>query len=217
MKKPTAIAVLSALALSLAGTGMAAAMGGTTEVTIQNTSHVVMTPPLIALSSRELPIFEVGTPASTALEEVAEGGDTTALATLLEDHGARVTRLDTPILPGESVTVTVPGFRRKGFVSAVSMLLPTNDAFVAFKNIPLQRRDTTKAQGQSYDAGTEANDEICASIPGPHCGGVGFDPARSDSVNQVLPHPGIHGEGELSAMLYDWADPVGILTARPLR
>ncbi len=48
---------------------------------------------------------------------------------------------------------------------------------------------------QAYDAGTEINDEVCASIPGGlSCGGgEGYNP--EDGEGFVHPHPGLHGEG----------------------
>jgi hypothetical protein len=65
---------------------------------------------------------------------------------------------------------------------------------------------------KAHDAGTEMNDEVCASIPGPQCGGEGFNAEGGEGL--VAPHAGIHGEGELSRMLYNWGEPVAKVTVR---
>lgn len=62
----------------------------------------------------------------------------------------------------------------------------------------------------AYDAGTEADDELCAHIPGPPtvCGGEGFNPSQEGDVNFLHIHAGIHGVGDLSAATFDWRNPV---------
>ena len=64
------------------------------------------------------------------------------------------------------------------------------------------------------DAGTEINDEDCNSIFGPlSCGGG--EGCRMDSGEGfVYPHPGIHGEKEISPAEFIWADPVAMVTTR---
>lgn len=88
------------------------------------------------------------------------------------------------------------------------MAINTNDCFVALNSIKI-------GQGEEYDlngldSGTEANDELCANIPGPAC-------AMVDSVNEMEPgpdegvvhvHRGFHGVGDLSAAAYDWRNPM---------
>ena len=67
----------------------------------------------------------------------------------------------------------------------------------------------------AYDSGTEENDELCNNIPGPQCGGDGFDEA--DGEGYVVPHAGLHGEAELERKLYSWGDPVAMVTIRMMR
>ena len=74
--------------------------------------------------------------------------------------------------PGESVTFTIDtaeGFRR---LSLAAMLIPTNDSFVALDSVRLPDNQET-FYVPAYDAGSELNDEVCANIPGPVCGGEG--------------------------------------------
>jgi len=63
---------------------------------------------------------------------------------------------------------------------------------------------------KSFDAGTEFNDENCTNIPGPQCGGEGFNSAR-EANNFVKPHPGIQGFSDVSAQTYNWGEPVAYI------
>jgi len=92
------------------------------------------------------------------------------------------------------------------------MLIPTNDGFFALNGEagPQGTHKSVTYYSPAYDAGGEANDELCANIPGPPnvCTGEGFNPSREGDVNFVHIHPGIHGIGDLSAAKYDWRNPV---------
>ncbi|MDQ7075085.1 MAG: spondin domain-containing protein [Gammaproteobacteria bacterium] len=133
--------------------------------------------------------------ASVALEQLAEGGDNSALLadadanadTVLTQSGAGV------IPPGgfESVTVTLDQATR---MSLVTMLVNTNDAFTGLNTLSLAAMnvdDTLSRAVTAYDAGTELNDELMSNIPGPAAGGEGFNAARNDRVDKVLVHAGV--------------------------
>ena len=69
----------------------------------------------------------------------------------------------------------------------------------------------------AYDAGTERNDELCGSIPGPsfvECGGSGGGAQVGDGEGVVTVHSGIHGIGDLEPSLRDWDNPVARVTIR---
>ena len=67
-----------------------------------------------------------------------------------------------------------------------------------------------------YDAGSEPNDELCASIPDPPCGGEGGSPnAGGEGFAHV--QAGIHGIGDLSAADYDWRNPVATIKVERVR
>lgn len=54
--------------------------------------------------------------------------------------------------------------------------------------------------------GTEDNNELCSSIPGPAC-----DPdntADGDGEDFIHIHRGVHGVGDISEDAYDWRNPV---------
>jgi len=183
---------------------------GIKKVKITNISNAVLTPPVVALCKKRMrPIARVGKPASVELESLAEGGDTTGLTILFEDNGCHVGMSETPVLPGNTVTVEVAG-RRNHYLHIASMLLPTNDAFIytsgkKVKNVIRRGGIALK----SYDAGTEFNDELCAHIPGPlSCGGGEPFNADREEHNFVKPHPGLQGVGGVSVETYNWGEPV---------
>jgi hypothetical protein len=132
---------------------------------------------------------------------------------MFEAYNASVAQADTPILPGETLTLYVSG-QNKSRISLASMLLPTNDGFVALNSKRIKPNRVTTFLLPAYDAGTEDNDEDCANIPGPlSCGGgEGYNPEPGEGF--VYPHPGTHGDGGFSAADFSWADPVAMVTAR---
>ena len=60
----------------------------------------------------------------------------------------------------------------------------------------------------AYDTGSEANDELCADIPGPPRFGTALsDPADRDE-DYVHIRPGTHGEVNLASSMHCWRDAV---------
>ncbi len=187
------------------------------EITFTNiTHHVILTPPIIALSDQSVEIFRVGEPGSLGLAMLAEGGETDELRAELEAKGvSNIVQTSEPVMPGQSIMVEMVGDSRSR-LNLASMLLPTNDGFVAVNGRRVfDRSGKTMFRLGSHDAGTEMNDELCASIPGPQCGGEGFN--EEGGEGNVVPHPGIHGEGELSRRMYSWGEPVALVTVRAVR
>jgi len=164
------------------------------------------------------PVFVAGHAASPELEAVAEGGDTAPLAALLEGSGNTwdVASGDGLLMPGESVTLNLEAKNKFRYVSLVSMLIPTNDAFIGLSGIklPAERRKPVTVFVPAYDAGTEINDEFCDSIPGPVCGGEGM--SVEDGEGFVSVHRGIHGVADLPAETYDWRNPVASISIRKM-
>jgi hypothetical protein len=106
------------------------------------------------------------------------------------------------------------------------MLIPTNDSFVALEGVPLPVLGARDLHAPAYDAGTEANDQSCARIPGPRCGGAGYDPEPADGdEGHISISNGFHELGEvddagsevLGPFLYDWRNPVARVTVRRKR
>lgn len=230
MKSPltTSFCVSLAIACGLALTPSARADddpdGGRFEVTITNlTRGQQFTPILVASHKSTVKLFELGKPASPELQILAEQGNTAPLAAalaLLPGTGQVVSGSGLTN-PGTSVKLIVEGRRGFGFLSVAAMLIPTNDAFFALNGVPLPRgNDTLTLTAPAYDAGTERNDELCASIPGPffaECGGSGGGAAPGGGEGYVHIHAGIHGIGDLHAATRDWRNPVALITVRRMR
>lgn len=195
------------------------------EVTVTNlTRGQQFTPILVASHKESLDLFRLGAPASAGLAILAEEGNTSPLASELSARpetgnvvsGAGLTN------PGASVTLIVEGGGRFDHVSVAAMLIPTNDAFFAINGVPLPRgNQTLTLVAPAYDAGSERNDELCASIPGPNfaeCGGPGGGAAPAGGEEgYVHIHAGIHGIGDLPASVRDWRNPVALISIRRVR
>jgi hypothetical protein len=64
----------------------------------------------------------------------------------------------------------------------------------------------------ALDAGSEENNEDCASIPGPDCEGKGDNDNPGGGEGVVHVHRGFHGVGDLlPAQAYDWRNPMAIV------
>jgi len=191
----------------------------TYEVTITNiTAGQTFTPVLAATHRADIAFFELGQPASAELAALAEGGDIGPLGELLDSVPWLVqdTATNGALLgPGEAVTIEVTGSSRFNRLSFAGMLIPTHDTFVALDSMLLPNRSATTVV-RAYDAGSETNDELCANIPGPYCGGAPSSP-MDDGEGFVHVANGIHGIGDLAPEVFDWRNPVATVSVRRTR
>ena len=212
-------AILLGIALSFASSTVLAKDKKYYEVTIPNlTSNIVLSPILVASHRKGVKIFNLGEEASYELGRVAEGGDIVPMTDLLTANNEVVDVADSggPLGPGESVTVEVDAKHGAKYLTVASMILPTNDGFIALNGvkIPRSRHDLMTFYSPVYDAGTEVNDELCAHIPGPMCGGDPFSDAADSDEGYVHIHSGIHGNGDLLPEIYDWRNPAAKITIK---
>jgi hypothetical protein len=194
------------------------------EVTVTNVTYgQIFTPLLVVAHHPRVALFKVGQPASPQLEMLAEDGKTDPLKMLLARtpgvHGISVG--GAPLPPGHSTTMRVKG-HRDDQVSLAGMLIPTNDGFVAVNGAGPFDHGTQTIWVPGYDAGTEINDESCASIPGPHMecpGGMGSGGDPGDGEGFVRIHEGIHGVdgGDFEPADRDWRNPVAQVRIRRIR
>ena len=187
------------------------------EITVTNlTRGQSFTPILVATHKAGASLFTEGAPASPELAILAEGGNTAPLAVAL---GANPDVLGTTTIPGllapgKSITVKVKIGDRFDHVSMAAMLIPTNDGFFALNGVRGPKgQKLLSFESPAYDAGSEPNDELCASIPGPVCGGEGTSP-NAGGEGFVHIHAGIHGIGNLPAADRDWRNPVASITIK---
>lgn len=222
-KKQLVSSLLLATALISSGIAFAkkpTSQSSTTyEVTITNlTRGQAFTPILVTSHSADIQLFNLGTPASDEIAAMAEGGDIGPLKNMLSQNSSvkTITSSAGLLMPGKSVTVTVVANSGTGLVSLASMLIPTNDAFFSLQNIELVGKgmDVTM-MATAYDAGSEPNDEDCANIPGPVCGGVGGSPGVGGE-GYVHVHAGIHGIGSLVASERDWRNGVAMVRIKAM-
>lgn len=211
--KLTAAAVFSGLIFA---SSSAMSSGSTSyQVTITNiTNSINFTPILVASHRKDIPLFDLGSAASADLTAIAEGGDTSGLAaTLASSHSVIDIQNSGGLLgPGQSVTVTVSAAYGARRISIASMMLPTNDGFIALDSAKAPRRGSVTYFSPGYDGGTEANDELCVNIPGPTCGGTPFSPGvNPGDEGYVHIHRGTQGIGDLTSEK-DWRNPVAKIT-----
>jgi hypothetical protein len=169
------------------------------NVTVENLTNAQPLSPIAVIAHQSgYEVFTVGSAASVSLEEMAEGGDNTAL---LAEADADVMVVATtsggaPIGPAgrETVSIDLPDSDRVGLrLSIATMLVNTNDAFTSLNTAvdTMAVGDVLTFNSVAYDAGTEADTEMATDIPGPAGGGTGFDAARNDQADRVLMHSGI--------------------------
>jgi hypothetical protein len=225
MKK---LATMAALLLAVASVATTATgvpqRNANYEVTIYNlTLDQPFSPPVLATHTADARIFAAGSVAGDALRMMAEDGETAALQTELGEnaHVASIVVAGGPIPPGGSASFEVTARGKFDRLSAVGMLVNTNDAFFGLDGYDIDFKLARSRTGAvvlvpAYDAGTERNSELCGFIPGPACGAHGVrDTLGSEGFVHV--HRGIHGIGNLAADQYDWRNPVAKIVIRKLR
>ena len=195
----------------------------TFEVTITNiTKGQVFSPPVLVTHNRRIALFEVGAPAIDELALVAEDGLAQPLTDLANDQRevAEAIAGAGPIPPGASAIYEINSRRNFPLLSVVTMMVNTNDAFIAINSerLPRSKNGTATYYALGYDAGSEANNEDCAFIPGPACAmGSGNMRATEDAEGYVHIHNGVHGIADLGPAAYDWRNPVARITIRRTR
>jgi hypothetical protein len=153
----------------------------------------------------------LGGEASEILQILAEDSDPTALAEAYANQMgvffSGIYKEGSPWSGGSNVFVTVPYRTEFPFITIAGMAMNTNDGFVALNGVRIV--PGMVITGPMYDAGSEINNELCESIPGPAC------PVESGNVRSaggegfVHVHRGFFGiGGDLAVDEYAWSNPV---------
>jgi hypothetical protein len=217
------LAALSGFALGAHADGVP--QRWTYEVTVTNiTYNQRFTPVLLATHRPGIALFTLGQAASPGLVTLAEEGNVAPLRAALDSNAlVTATAAGNALLdPGKSVTFRIQGNPWRDRLSLAAMLIPTNDAFVALSavSLPAAGQGAQTHTARAYDAGSEVNDELCASIPGPffpECGGSGGGARVGGGEGFVHVHRGVHGVGQLKASDRDWRNPVATVQVRVVR
>ncbi|NQY35923.1 MAG: hypothetical protein HRT37_13320 [Alteromonadaceae bacterium] len=204
------------------------------EVTVTNlTQGIHYTPFLISAHSADMSLYKLGQAASAELQMMAEGGDITGLSALLTNASADI--IENPagglLAPAMSTTAMLDTSDGNTHLSLVSMLLPTNDAFVGLNawEIPTEAGTYTFTLN-AYDAGTEANDEMITGGGAPGAAGIPVAPGgdggadgtgvTSQELNATVHiHRGSLGDDDISGgksdlnnTVHRWLNPVARIT-----
>lgn len=172
----------------------------TFDVTITNLTNAQPLSPVAVIAHEPgYSVFDVGAPATVGLEVLAEGGDNSALIANALGNASVVSTAAgaAPIGPAGNATIAidVPVSALPGLtLSTSTMLVNTNDAITGINGVDvgsLAVGESITLRTIAYDAGTEANTEAAADIPGPAGGGEGFNPTRDDLADRVAMHSGI--------------------------
>ena len=186
MRRPLVAALALGLVVPLVGMGGADGGGdyGMIEVTvtIENLAPDdgnYLTPVWVGFHNGRFDIYDRREAASEELESLAEDGNTAPLMKLFDNAGYGNTQATIlsdegipPLAPGETATMTFTLNRRdrhNRYFSYASMVIPSNDAFIANSH-PRSHRIFTRGGrfrgadfivwgGSVNDAGTELNDE----------------------------------------------------------
>lgn len=201
------------------------------DVRITNLSNAIyFTPFLVAAHPEGSALFSTGQPASASLQAMAEGGDISGL--LADVNGLGATVVENPagglLEPAASVEFSMnTDGTSNTLLSAVAMLLPTNDGFAGLNAVEIPTEPGTYVFNvPAYDAGTEANDELLTGGGAPGAPGIPADPgglagtggtgaATADANGNVHIHRGSLGDTDAAAGISDldsrvhrWLNPV---------
>lgn len=236
MSKQTIASALMKSALGLVGVmGISSnALAAEFEVTVTNiTAGVYFTPLIVSAHPSNVAMFNVGGTASEQLQAIAEGGDVSGMAALLESIGASVATGDGLLAPGASASFTVSSSDANTVLSVSGMLLPTNDGFVGLNSValPSSMNATARFSARGYDAGTEANDEVIGSgapgepgFPAPppvvaSGTGTGATGVPGSAEGFITVHRGVLGDldpnggpSDINAAVHRWNNPVATIT-----
>jgi Spondin_N len=184
------------------------------EVSITNaTTHHVFTPTLLVTHKAGFNLFNIGTVASDGLAQQAETGSPALLQTETQaKDGVYDTQVGGFIPYGQTVTysITAP---KKSRLSLTAMLATTNDGFMALNGVALPKKSATY-YAHAYDAGSEANNEDCAFIPGPPCSMESGNARTETNEGFISLHNGVHGDASLDAKALDWRGPVAVISIK---
>jgi hypothetical protein len=192
----------------LVGTGWPAVVRAVeVQVRIENLSPAngtFLTPFWVGFHNGGFDLYDSGVAASPALERLAEDGDTGPLSTAFLASGAgtvdgtiATTAAPPPFAPGEVATMNFTldaGSPMSRYLGYASMIIPSNDAFIANGN-PLAHEifdaggnflgaDFVVLGSMALDAGTEVNDEL---------------PANTAFFGQAAPDTGVAQNGVVAA------------------
>jgi len=175
------------------------------EITVTNVTKGQVFAPVVAVThGDQFRLFELGEAVSPGLAHLAEEGDPSMVILASESDGGTLLARTNGVMtmPGASSSVLIAVDDDNPYISIASMLVSTNDGFIALRDVPAPPVETTYL-ARVYDAGSEFNSEDCSFVPGPPCGSGGsHDPTPAEGYVRI--HEGVHGIGGLAPQDFDW-------------
>ncbi|MCV6637251.1 spondin domain-containing protein [Candidatus Albibeggiatoa sp. nov. NOAA] len=194
------------------------------------------TPLLVTAHGEQIHYFQAGQTASAELQAMAEGGDLTGLVGMVngEDADTVTNPAEGLLAPGATTTamLNTDGNPQHMYLSVLSMILPSNDAFIGLNKIHIPEEAGTYTYNvNAYDAGTEANNEVknadggqvgmlgmpAADLPGTGTGATGV--TDEETNNTVHIHRNTLGDtdetggmSDLDSRVHRWLNPVARVT-----
>jgi glucose/arabinose dehydrogenase len=202
----------------------------TYEVTIENlTRSQPFSPGVIVTHAPAVTVFRPGLKASEGIRRIAEDGDPSAAVgeltaaagvTAVVNTAEPIHRIGGPGPTSRTYTIEA---RTGDRLSFAVMAICTNDGFTGLHGIVLPSGSSARSyQTVTYDAGTEANDELFSHIVDP-CGAIGPVSAPPDGnarvpANDVIGyHRHIRNVGDLASARHNWIEPTARVTVRRVR
>ncbi len=162
------------------------------QVTVINLTNAQPLSPVAVLLHDSGNLWQLGQPASTMLENLAESGDNSDV--LSADFASSNASNGGVVMPGSQTEIVISTTDTNAlYLSLATMLVNTNDAFTGLNRVDLSALAVDAMLNYRvgvYDAGTEGNSELAGTIPGPADGGEGYNAARDD-IDYVARHPGV--------------------------
>jgi hypothetical protein len=194
----------------------------TLKITVENLSPAngcILTPLWFGFHDGTFVHFHVGSPASPAIQRLAEDGNVGPLSNAFLDARAgfaqsavygRDELVNNLIFPGgraEAIIQVGPELHTHRYFSYAAMVVPSNDAFIGNQSPSAHEvfqpsgefvgLDITVPGSAVWDAGTEVNDE--ASLHAPGAGPISIGDAGVPENGVVLQHPGHKPGGAILA------------------
>lgn len=208
-RRSLVLSILVIVALLLPAAALAAPGDiATYSVRVENLTRTQpFSPPVFVTHGPGYNLFRLGAFASEGIQLIAETGNN---GPATADAQASPSTFDVVaqnalILPGADTTVELraPVGARLSFAT---MLGITNDGFTGLDRFELPVMGSVAIEVGSYDAGTEANNELAT-----HVGALG-GMLRAPTRHPIATHAGILGVGDMDPARYGWQDPVARVT-----
>lgn len=217
MKEKIFLASAALLVVALIGGSNVLAAGDevTYEITVTNLMRgQPLAPPLVVAHNSRFNLFTPGKKASSQLAILAETGNPGPLAERVDGKRGvlAVATGDSITMPANSITISITVSSEDAFLTVVSMLGATNDAFASIRGVALV--DGAVYWAPAWDAGSEENTEAIGDV-----GALGGGNARrtANAEHFIHIHSGIFGKADQDPAVFDWRNPVAMITVKKVK